>query len=267
LSTIPLRSLCFLVCLLVFLANVSVGFATTVTPTLTITPNPGSSGSPIMFSGLVNSTSRFYSIEVMVWRSSCVGSLIMILPATTDPAGMYNISRRMPVGSYSARSRVFSTGIIGGSSACVDFTVDSATSTSVNCSSSTLAVGSSTTCTATVTNAYDAISGETINWSLFAGPGSVTFSANSCTISGTSCSVTVTGGTAGSATVQASYPGDSSNLASSGTSTITISGGPIPEYPAGLLILAVFMIIGYGLIRRKDPNTNDRYTDESIRLA
>jgi hypothetical protein len=29
---------------------------------------------------------------------------------------------------------------------------------------------------------------------------------------------------------------------------------PIPEYPLGLPILAVFMIIGYGLVRRRTGN-------------
>jgi hypothetical protein len=33
--------------------------------------------------------------------------------------------------------------------------------------------------------------------------------------------------------------------------TVTSSAPPIPEYPVGLAILAVFMVIGYGLIRRK----------------
>jgi hypothetical protein len=32
---------------------------------------------------------------------------------------------------------------------------------------------------------------------------------------------------------------------------VTSSAPPIPEYPVGLAILAVFMVIGYGLIRRK----------------
>jgi len=252
LLTIARRTSLFLLCLLIFLANIGVGFAKTVTPTLAITPNPGIPGSLIRFSGQVNDTSQFYNVEVSVWSgsNSCgVGSPIMILPATTDPAGMYSVSRIMLVGSYSARSAVIHSTrrVFGGSSSCVDFTVGSTTSTSVNCASSTLAIGASTTCTATVTDATGSISGEAINWLLFAGSGSITFSTLSCMISGTSCSVTVTGAAAGSVTVQASYSGDSSNLASSGT--FTMNGAPIPEYPSGLLILAVFMMIAYGIVK------------------
>jgi hypothetical protein len=33
--------------------------------------------------------------------------------------------------------------------------------------------------------------------------------------------------------------------------TLIVSATPIPEYPLGLPILAIFMIIGYGVIRRK----------------
>ena len=33
--------------------------------------------------------------------------------------------------------------------------------------------------------------------------------------------------------------------------TVTSASPPIPEYPVGLAVLAIFMIIAYGVIRRR----------------
>ena len=88
------------------------------------------------------------------------------------------------------------------------------TSTVVTCTpSSTIDVGSSTTCAATVTGQSGSITGETVTWSQSAGSGAVSFSSTTCNLAGSpeTCSVTVTGVTAGSATVHASYPGDTNN--------------------------------------------------------
>jgi len=124
-----------------------------------------------------------------------------------------------------------------------------ATVTSVNCLASMLNVGSSTTCTATVSGTSGTILGEIISWS---DAGSVSFSpSNTCLLSGTSCSITVTGTGVGSASVKASYPGDSTNAPSQGTFPITISAAPIPEYPIGIQLLAIFMIIGHAVIKRR----------------
>jgi sugar lactone lactonase YvrE len=116
------------------------------------------------------------------------------------------------------------------------------TSAAVACPTSSTAitdVGATVTCTASVTGQSGSISGETITWSQTGGTGSVSFSATTCTLSGSpeTCSVTVTGVTAGSATVQASYPGDSNNLASSNTAALTINsalsaGAVAPTNPA-----------------------------------
>jgi hypothetical protein len=98
------------------------------------------------------------------------------------------------------------------------------TTTTVNCSPSTIDVGSSSSCTATVTGATGTISGETISWSQSGGTGSVSFpSGPTCSLSGASCSITVNGATVGNPTIQASYPRDSSNLASSGTGSLTVN--------------------------------------------
>jgi hypothetical protein len=100
------------------------------------------------------------------------------------------------------------------------------TTAAVNCSpSTTVDVGSSATCTTTVTGQTGSITGETMTWSQTGGTGSVSFSTSACSLSGSpeSCSVTVTGFTAGSSTIQASYPGDVINLASSNTTALTVN--------------------------------------------
>jgi hypothetical protein len=111
----------------------------------------------------------------------------------------------------------------------------SVTSTSVACSpSTTIDVGLSTTCTATVTGESGSITGETITWSQTGGTGSVSFSLATCNLSGSpeSCSVTVTGVTAGSATIQATYPGDTNNLGSSDTDALTVTNAPPTPTPS-----------------------------------
>jgi sugar lactone lactonase YvrE len=125
-------------------------------------------------------------------------------------------------------------------------TTSSPTGTSVSCSPATVddpVSPSTSTCTATVTGESGTITGETITWTQSAGTGSVSFSPSStCSLSGSpeSCSVVVTGLTAGSPTIQATYPGDSSNAASSGTFLLTInlapSAGGITSTPSNPII-------------------------------
>jgi hypothetical protein len=108
----------------------------------------------------------------------------------------------------------------------IAFSTKTETGVSVGCGSSTIDVGSSTTCTATVSgaSAYGSISGEKVTWSQTGGTGSVTFpSGDACLLSSTSCYITVTGSTFGSVTVQASYPGDSNNSPSQGSFPLSIS--------------------------------------------
>ena len=100
-----------------------------------------------------------------------------------------------------------------------------ATTTSLSCSSP-IAIGATSTCGVTLIGSQGTVTGETITFSIQAGgSGSVTVpSPATCSIaSDGTCSIKVTGATAGSATVVASYPGDSDNAASSGTSSITIT--------------------------------------------
>jgi hypothetical protein len=95
------------------------------------------------------------------------------------------------------------------------------TTTTVTCGS-----GNEALCTATVTGYTGSVSGETISWSQ-SGTGSVVFPYGStCTLSSSgTCSVTVSGVTAGSVTMTAYYPGDSSNAPSFGSATFAAVAG------------------------------------------
>ena len=100
------------------------------------------------------------------------------------------------------------------------------TTTVVSCTPATLAAGSPSTCTATVT--------DTGGGTLSAPTGSVgftesggTFTGNPCNLvavnaSSSSCQVTYTGGTLGSRVVTANYPGGS-HTPSSATATVTVT--------------------------------------------
>ena len=94
-----------------------------------------------------------------------------------------------------------------------------ASTTSVICVPSSVAVGSPSTCTATVTGSSPT---GTITWSQ-SGSGSVTFSSSTCALSSGACSVTATGLSAGSVTVQGAYGGDSGNAASSATFSLAVT--------------------------------------------
>ena len=97
-------------------------------------------------------------------------------------------------------------------------------STSVSCAPASFATGATSKCTASVSGgAGTSIDGETLTFTQTGGTGSVSFpSAATCTLSGNSCSITVTGTSLGQATIQASYPGDAVNAASSGTASVTV---------------------------------------------
>lgn len=106
----------------------------------------------------------------------------------------------------------------------VTVTKDS-TTTSISCIPEMVDVGGSTTCTATVTGAAGSIVGEPITWSQLPGnSGSVTLpSPATCSLgSGGACSISLTGATPGSAEVEAAYPGDTDNNASSGIGPLVV---------------------------------------------
>jgi hypothetical protein len=80
------------------------------------------------------------------------------------------------------------------------------------------------TCTATL-KGYYLTAGETIGWSQSSGKGKVSFpSSPTCVISPTgTCSVTVTGTSAGSVKIEAVYSGDPNNAGSSKTTSLKVT--------------------------------------------
>ena len=107
------------------------------------------------------------------------------------------------------------------------FAPDASPTASVSCASTSLSVGSTSQCLATLTGFSGSITGETITWAQTGGTGSVSFSAGTCALSAEgSCVVTVTGQTSGTASIQASYPGDYENAASQNSLSVTVTGKP-----------------------------------------
>ena len=95
------------------------------------------------------------------------------------------------------------------------------TSLSVSCTSSSVPVGSFTSCTSTLRGYVGSVAGETVTWSQ-TGTGSVSLASTTCTLSLWTCSVTMTGFTSGHVTIAATYTGDPNNQGSSRTTKLTI---------------------------------------------
>lgn len=108
------------------------------------------------------------------------------------------------------------------------------TSTSVSCTPAIIQIGGASTCTATVTG--NSPTG-TVTWSQ-SPSGIVTFSSATCTLTGGTCSVTVTGKTAGQVTITAAYSGDSNNQPSSGQTTLDVTSLVLSpaQGPAGVTV-------------------------------
>jgi hypothetical protein len=112
------------------------------------------------------------------------------------------------------------------------------TGTAVSCSPSSVATGSSTLCTATVTNTASGSSAPA-GTVLFSADGTGAFSASGCSLGATSssssnCSVSFTPDAVGSGSrnITGSYPGDASHSASSGSGALAVT----PGAPAGLTV-------------------------------
>ncbi len=108
----------------------------------------------------------------------------------------------------------------------VQFAPDASPSLLVSCTPELFGVGSGAQCTATITGFSSPIIGEVVSWSQTAGAGSLSFSSSECALtSAGTCTVMVKGTTPGSATVAATYGGDTENSPSSGAVGLTVTGG------------------------------------------
>lgn len=148
------------------------------------------------------------------------------------------------------------------------------TSGTVSCSPNPVNVGSSTSCTATVSDTSTTPT-TPIGTVAFTSTGAGSFTpSNTCTLSGTGptsmCSVTWTATNTGGQTISASYAGDIGHTGNSGSTTLTVTspsvgGTLVPTDKLGLLapylvsgfVLMVTMIAAYVArlkMRRKEEN-------------
>jgi large repetitive protein len=127
-------------------------------------------------------------------------------------------------GTYSVNATWGGPGGSASQVATFSYVVPLTTTTTTVACTSPIAIAATSTCTATVAGPKAALTGETVTFSVQSGgSGSVTLpSAPTCSLVFGVCSITVTGATAGSATIKASYPGDSNNAPSSGTGSLSV---------------------------------------------
>lgn len=97
----------------------------------------------------------------------------------------------------------------------------STTTTVISCVPTTISVGSTTTCTVTVSGYSGSIDGETVSIAMSGGTGNI--ATTGCALSGGTCSVAVQATAVGTPGIKAAYGGDTGNAGSSGTTSITIT--------------------------------------------
>jgi hypothetical protein len=95
----------------------------------------------------------------------------------------------------------------------------------LECTPSSIPASDTATCTATLAGALGSIAGEQISFSQAKGSGGVNLpSPAMCTVtSGNSCSIGVVGAGPGTTTIQASFAGDTSNAASTASSSVSVT--------------------------------------------
>ena len=167
----------------------------------------------------------------VTFTSSGAGSLsssLCTLSGTTSNSASCTVSYT-PTGSGTHMITVTYNGDTTHSASSGIFTVTvnkRTTTTTVNCVPQSVTVGSSTTCTAAVTDTSPAgITTSPTGTVSFISSGAGTFTGSTCTLvsqppNSASCSVTYTRSATGPQTITGSYNGDVSHSASSGTMTI-----------------------------------------------
>lgn len=103
------------------------------------------------------------------------------------------------------------------------------TNTAISCTPLSFAVGSPSLCTSTVSGGSSPTGTATFTQS---GAGSVALpNPATCILFSGSCSLMATGASAGNVTIQATYSGDSNDVASSGTTTLAVTSPTTPPTP------------------------------------
>jgi hypothetical protein len=204
---------------------------------------PGYVGqSPLYFSG--GSVNFMLPGEPTSTYATGVYKGVAVLAGSSSTAGtLYNIT-----GSFSATDKNTGTVVIGstntlvgikghsgrgggntytlvGGNIALNATGKYGTITKVSCAPSSFLLGASTSCTVMVSGGSSP--GGTVALSQSGGSGSLSFpSPPTCSLASGSCSLTITGASPGVPQVLASYPGDSINLGSSGTTSFSIMAIP-----------------------------------------
>ncbi len=196
-------------------ATVTDGSASPVTPTGTVSFTAFNGQLTALKQGDFSPSNRCTLSATEVGIASCS---VTFTPTSTDD---YNLRARYSgdtVGDGHVRSQVR-----------IRFTVSlRTTTTTVVCSPSTVAINQATTCTATVTDTVGSAVSPKGTVTFTSSVGTSTFSATSCTLSGSTasvtCSVTYTQtDTTTTATITATYDGDGAHATSSGTTTVTVT--------------------------------------------
>jgi len=204
------------------------------------TNSPSYSGSQhIIISGVVSPAPAAANTAVIVFVVNPSNATVDLEYGSVTPAtGSYSVvtvaggTANWIAGRYLVNATWGSSGGSATQTTTFQYSPAATTTTAVSCTPTSFGIGATSSCNATVSGATGSISGETVTFSQTAGaggimqqaPGSVTFpSPATCTLSGTSCSVTATGATIGPATIQALYPGDAGNANSSGTANLTVT--------------------------------------------
>ncbi|HVB95927.1 MAG TPA: pentapeptide repeat-containing protein [Nitrososphaerales archaeon] len=173
----------------------------------------------------VNGVSGFTPLGSVTYRlfadGGCSGTPTMSSSQTLSGGSVPVSASTVPlgVGSYAFQATYGGdANYNSASSACEPFNVQpSPTTTALSCTPNPITIGSSSTCTATVTGYHP---GSTVTFSSSSPAGVFTQNAE-CTLSGGACSVTYLDTAAGKPTISGSYGGDTNNLASKGSTTVT----------------------------------------------
>jgi hypothetical protein len=204
------------------------------------TSSPSYSGSQhIIISGVVSPAPAAANTAVIVFVVNPSNATVDLEYGSVTPVtGSYSVvtvaggTANWIAGRYLVNATWGSSGGSATQTTTFQYSPAATTTTAVSCAPTSFGIGATSSCSATVSGAAGSISGETVTFSQTAGaggimqqaPGSVTFpSPATCTLSGTSCSVTATGATVGPAAIQALYPGDAGNANSSGTANLTVT--------------------------------------------
>lgn len=130
-----------------------------------------------------------------------------------------------------------------------------ATTVTITCNPASVAVGSSSICSVTTTGSSP--TGDVTFSSISTNGGTVALVASSCALSYGSCDISVRGVSPGSVTLTAAYPGDTVNLAGSGTTNLAVetapesgansgsSNSPSNSGPEQIMIAAYVIIAGF----------------------